>query len=96
MENHQGWPACKSLTRIKISAFLITSIYGAGIIFLLLHQALYPGLAVIGISILLICLGIAAFAVLLHRLFLSSLELESRIEKEAAKLTAASFHLFEI
>ncbi|SDC42129.1 Protein of unknown function [Terribacillus halophilus] len=65
--------ACKSLTHIKWHAILIAGIYVAGIIFLLLHHVLHPGKAVIGISILLICLGIAKFAVFLHRLFLQAL-----------------------
>lgn len=68
-----GIPASRSLTRIKWYAFFIAVIYGAGIIYLLLHHALHPGLAVIGATILFVCLTVAAFAVFLQRLFLQSI-----------------------
>ncbi|MHA7138863.1 DUF2975 domain-containing protein [Rossellomorea arthrocnemi] len=69
--------AIVALHRIKLYALLITAIYVAGIVFLLIQNALHPGIAMVGIIISFASVTISIFAAVLQELLRNALELKS-------------------
>ncbi|MFL8936825.1 DUF2975 domain-containing protein [Rossellomorea oryzaecorticis] len=69
--------AANTLRMIKICAWVITGIYSAGALFLLLQGALHPGIAAAGLVIVLASMTISIFSALLHEMLSHALEMNS-------------------
>ncbi len=69
--------AIESLTRIKQCALLITVIYVVGMLFLLIQDALHPGIAILGMIISFASATISIFAAVLQELLRNASELKS-------------------
>ncbi|MFC7784109.1 DUF2975 domain-containing protein [Rossellomorea sp. GCM10028870] len=76
-ENAFSAKAIVALHRIKLNALLITAIYVAGIMFLLIQNALHPGIAMVGIIISFASVTISIFAAVLQELLRNALKLKS-------------------
>ncbi|MGM0750682.1 MAG: DUF2975 domain-containing protein [Bacillota bacterium] len=74
-ENSFSAKAIVALHRIKLYASLITAIYVAGIVFLLIQNALHPGIAMVGIIISFASVTISIFAAVLQELLRNALRL---------------------
>ncbi|NGP45522.1 DUF2975 domain-containing protein [Bacillaceae bacterium SIJ1] len=68
--------AVKALERIKIAAFMICAFYVAGCVFLLLQQALHPGVALPGFVIIFATVVIAVFTAVLQKLLRHALDIK--------------------
>ncbi|BCB03647.1 DUF2975 domain-containing protein [Bacillus sp. KH172YL63] len=69
--------AIGSLGRIKLCALMIMVIYVLGMIFLLIQNALHPGIAILGMIISFASATISVFAAVLQQLLQNALELKS-------------------
>ncbi|MBM4764599.1 DUF2975 domain-containing protein [Bacillus sp. B15-48] len=69
--------AVNSLRHIKSCAIAITTLYILGGILLITNNAMHPGIAIIGLSIIFTSLTIAFFAAVLQELLLSALKIKS-------------------
>ncbi|MGE6752847.1 DUF2975 domain-containing protein [Rossellomorea sp. NPDC071047] len=76
-ENAFSAKAIESLHRIKLYALLITAIYVSGIVFLLIQNALHPGIAMVGIIISFASVTISIFAAVLQELLRNALKLKA-------------------
>ncbi|AIF42134.1 DUF2975 domain-containing protein [Virgibacillus sp. SK37] len=68
------------LKRIKFCALFIAVMYIAGSLYLSIQSALHPGVAIIGIAIILTTLMISVFAVMLQKLLIRAKEM--KVENE--------------
>ncbi|MCT1902942.1 DUF2975 domain-containing protein [Oceanobacillus sojae] len=67
----------KALQNIKYDAIVISALYIIGAVSLLLLNALHPGIALIGLTIILASAVIAVFAEVLQRLLRNALDMKS-------------------
>ncbi|GGP16380.1 DUF2975 domain-containing protein [Oceanobacillus neutriphilus] len=67
----------KALNNIKYDAMIISFIYIIGAVFLLIVNALHPGIALIGLTIILASAVIAVFAEVLQRLLRNAIDMKS-------------------
>lgn len=82
MDNNQVFTgmSVKLLKDIKYCAITISFLYVIGSIFLIINDALHPGIAIIGITIIFTSVVIAVFSSLLQRLLLKALHI--KVENE--------------
>ncbi len=66
-----------ALRKIKFCAITISTLYVTGAIFLLIQNALHPGIAIVAITIIFSSIVIAVFAMVLQKLFKSALDIKS-------------------
>ncbi|MFD1849296.1 DUF2975 domain-containing protein [Oceanobacillus bengalensis] len=68
--------AVASLRQIKNDAFIIITLYGIGIVFLMTQNALHPGIALMGLTIIFTSFIIFLFAEVLRKLLRNALDLK--------------------
>lgn len=68
--------AANSLRLIKYCAAIVAVIYGIGIIYLILKNALHPGVGIIGVVILLASSAISIFSDVLRELLINALNMK--------------------
>ncbi|RKD27106.1 hypothetical protein BEP19_00605 [Ammoniphilus oxalaticus] len=69
--------AIVSLRSIKNCAIIISALYIVGVVFLIIENAMHPGVAMIGFSILFASLTISFFAAVLQELLRSAFEIKT-------------------
>ncbi|MCR1899644.1 DUF2975 domain-containing protein [Irregularibacter muris] len=69
--------ACKSLGAINLYAIIVILLYISGMIFLLLNNALHPGLFLVGLGIMLVAFIISVFAAILKGLLMKVVEIKN-------------------
>ncbi|WP_019413819.1 DUF2975 domain-containing protein [Paenisporosarcina sp. TG20] len=69
--------AVSSLKQIKYCAFAIIILYIIGMLFLAVQNALHPGIAIIGITIIFAAVSISVFAAVLQELLKSAWHIKS-------------------
>lgn len=70
----------KALLGIYSCAIAISLMYGVGMIFLFVFNALHPGILIMGVSLLLVSICIALFSQILYTLFNQALALKNEQE----------------
>ncbi|WP_096156986.1 DUF2975 domain-containing protein [Bacillus sp. FJAT-45066] len=69
--------AVMSLKYIKLCATVISSLYILGSLYLLLQNALHPGIAIIGLTIIFASYVIAVFSAVLQKLLKSAIDIKT-------------------